>query len=531
VGTRAAIGVFAAASAACFPTFPDDCIDDGCPQGSVCVVGAAGPACRAGGGDAGPSDVGPRDGGGNDGFVVRSTDPAANAVAGDPDVVSVTFSAAAREADASSFVARSSLNGRLLGRYGGGGTTTLTFEPETEITAGARIELTVRSLVESTRNEPLASPHVVRFWAGTASAELRFTEADAVEAGLVAARSIRLAQLDGDPDLELVFSAGATLDGIRIADIAASGAITIRSATLRVDGVADFSVSDLEVGDLNDDGAVDIFVASPAQRDGTRAFLGDPDNLGQFTLGPVSEQTLRLRRVRLGDLDGDGDLDFAGTRVFADQPDDAGTNVVVGLGSGDGTFELGTPLDSKAGTGVANELDLADMDADGDLDVVVLNDDVDRSNGTVVVLFNDGSGRFGFITADPLPAVERANDALVTGDFDGDGDVDVVVGSRLPGVLTVLKNDGRGALAPQPTVAASVDYLAAGDIDGDGDLDIVTSSGGILENAAGDGVLVGGASIGGTGLPALGDLDGDEDLDAVFVGESVSTRFGTYLND
>jgi hypothetical protein len=127
--------------------------------------------------------------------------------------------------------------------------------------------------------------------------------------------------------------------------------------------------------------------------------------------------------------------------------------------------------------------------------------------------------------------VERANDALVTGDFDGDGDVDVVVGSRLPGVLTVLKNDGRGALAPQPTVAASVDYLAAGDIDGDGDLDIVTSSGGILENAAGDGVLVGGASIGGTGLPALGDLDGDEDLDAVFVGESVSTRFGTYLND
>ena len=528
MGTRAAIGVFAAASAACFPSFPNDCIDDGCPPGSVCVVGAAGPECRTGGGG---GDAGPRDAGGGDGFVVRSTDPAANAVDGDPDVVAVTFSAAAKEADGSSFVARSSLNGRLVGTYAGGGTTTLTFEPETEITAGARVEVTVRSLVESTSDEPLEPPHVVRFLATTASADLRFTQGGDLEAGLTAVRSIRLAQLDADPDLELVFSAGATLDALRIADIAPSGAITIRPGALRVDAVADFSVSDIDVGDLNDDGAVDIFVASPAQQDGTRPFLGDPGNLGQFTLGPVSERDLRLYRVRLGDLDGDGDLDFAGARALADQPDDAGTNVVVGLGNGDGTFAVGSPIDSKAGTGVAKELELADMDADGDLDVVVLNDFVDRADGTVVVLFNDGRGRFPFITADPLPAVDRANDALITGDFDGDGDVDVAVGSRLPSVLIVLKNDGRGGLTPQPPVAASVDYLAAGDVDGDGDLDVVTSGGTILENATGNGELVVGDSIGGAGLTALADLDGDEDLDVVFVGDSVSTPFGTFLND
>ncbi len=110
---------------------------------------------------------------------------------------------------------------------------------------------------------------------------------------------------------------------------------------------------------------------------------------------------------------------------------------------------------------------IADLDGDGDGDVV------GRS-----LLFNDGT-TFRYAALPDLVAVDpNAHYQLCLGDFDEDGDVDIVRGE---GRVQVLRNDGAGGFVDATTaVAPYVERfgLARGtllDADLDGDLDLVLS--------------------------------------------------------
>ncbi len=168
-------------------------------------------------------------------------------------------------------------------------------------------------------------------------------------------------------------------------------------------------------------------------------------------------------------------------------------------------------------SGTARGLEIADFDADGDLDALVL------AGGSLDLLRNDGDGRFGM--AESTQLATSPND-LAIGDVDGDGDVDALLTCRLDGGLFVAWNDGTGAF-PDITTIPTIDHpdvAALADVDGDGDLDAVVTHVFQIDQIRvyrndGDGTFVhSGAIIGPSTWPhglALADVDGDGDEDLV----------------
>ena len=191
----------------------------------------------------------------------------------------------------------------------------------------------------------------------------------------------------------------------------------------------------------------------------------------QNPVGPVSE-------MAAGDFTGDGvpDLavwDGAGAGAIAAVP-----LVRILAGSGTGKFsEIGR---AWAGANIS-DLEAADLNADGKLDLVAAND---SAVGTVTVLLGNGDGTFSstksyFIGANPQD--------VVIGDFDGNGVPDIVganlemwsplpesdMPSRFGGAL--LRGLGYGAFARVmmiPLIDGQT-HVAAGDIDGNNRLDAV----------------------------------------------------------
>jgi hypothetical protein len=82
---------------------------------------------------------------------------------------------------------------------------------------------------------------------------------------------------------------------------------------------------------------------------------------------------------------------------------------------------------------------LADLNADGHLDILVANE----QSHDLTVLLGDGTGRFTKAPSSRVPAGNMPND-IALGRFDGDGALDLAVANHEADYLTVLLGDGRG---------------------------------------------------------------------------------------
>lgn len=196
--------------------------------------------------------------------------------------------------------------------------------------------------------------------------------------------------------------------------------------------------------DFDEDGDVDVVIGADA---GLALARGDGQGgfLPPVTFAPLA--VMAYTQCARGDLDGDGHQDLV-VCLFAMPP-----KVFFGNGAGQFTMQ------SLPMPGVAHVC-LADVDGDGDLDVV---GGVTATSTNVVVAINNGLGQFS--TAQPV--VGFATNEPLAADFDGDGRIDLV--GTNGAALQLLLGVGGGQFAPPLAFPTGYLYgLVVGDIDGDG---------------------------------------------------------------
>ena len=223
--------------------------------------------------------------------------------------------------------------------------------------------------------------------------------------------------------------------------------------------------------------------------------------------------------VVAGDFNGDGHLDLA---VLLQ----SGT-VSVLLNNGDGTFAPG--VDYEAGE-APSAIVAGDFTGDGHLDLAVLHQMFASTIDGVSILAGAGDGTF---EAQATVPVGLAADAMVAGDFSGDGREDLAVGGD---DVWVLLANGHGSFSPPVAYPVGSDVLsmAAGDFNGDGHLDLAAGLYTGLDTGAvsvllgkGDGTFAlpihdNPVANGPTGI-AVGDFNGDGRLDIATANNSSGT--------
>jgi FG-GAP-like repeat len=239
-----------------------------------------------------------------------------------------------------------------------------------------------------------------------------------------------------------------------------------------------------EVVDLDGDGIKDLLVAnlgsfSPTDlRVGSVVWLrGTPG--GGFTPVTLLEGVGRVADVQAADFNGDGKLDLV-VAVFGWR--DTGEVLYLENQTTDWSRPRFVPqvVDARHG---AIHVPVGDLNGDGRPDFVAL---LSQEHETVVAFLNEGGGRFRkeTIYTAPHPAVGSTGIQLV--DLDGDGDLDVLLttGDLEPELLLLpyhgvhwLENKGRFPFEHHLLASLYGAHRAvAADFDGDGDLDVVAVS-------------------------------------------------------
>ena len=387
---------------------------------------------------------------------------------------------------------------------------TVTLEPARNASPGEPITVTLANTIRGVDRTTLRSAgYQFRFWTAAAAAEMDFFILQEITTSAFPGEGVipyggSATDLDEDGWIDLSIVNEGTND-VRVFLNTGDGTGRIQPFLTPTNPIGQVP-SPSEPADFDLDGHADLCTANIIG--GNVSILigeGDGSYGGTQTLGTGNAP----RGITTLDFDGDGDLDIASTNYSS-------SNVTLLRNQGDGTFDPPTTIQP----GISGEWSIQadDMDGDGLFDLVV------GGSNQIRVLLADGNGNF--IAAGTRSVAGRCWQ-LNLADLDGDGDVDVTTVNSFANAGQVFRNDGLGGLANGVTYSTDPFPLASdlGDLDGDGDMDWITSS------YSGDWFLFVNDGAGNFSLresfpaPIAAscslpvDMDNDGDLDLIFVDE------------
>ena len=210
--------------------------------------------------------------------------------------------------------------------------------------------------------------------------------------------------------------------------------------------------------DYDSDGADDLFALN--KKTGEYAILQNRGSEG-FEVVSSSSIDSQANHAVLADIDADGDQDL----VFVNS---SGLAWAKNQSSDGFTVQGSLAIESNE----ISSLEVSDFDEDGDHDLFYSTE----GNGVANILNKQGTD--GFVAQEVNSGLTSIEDFEIS-DIDNDGDKDIIFASAADSTVGYLNNNGSESFVPGGTLAtgiSQVDQIKVADLDLDNDIDIVAAS-------------------------------------------------------
>ncbi|GAA3620157.1 T9SS type A sorting domain-containing protein [Flavivirga jejuensis] len=349
-----------------------------------------------------------------------------------------------------------------------------------------------------------------------------FSDFNEIEEFFTYIGNIEISDIDGDNDIDILLHQFEGVVWYENLD----GLGTFTNLDVVIPPLDSFTSGIFMLEDVNDDSKIDIVLYDPSLNQ-----ISWYENLGNMTFSaalPFHENLTSspyvLKKV---DIDGDTNADFIASSY---------NNLI--WYEFDGIGELSQTIISIEGYN-ADNLISTDFDSDGDQDLLGAH------KGSLFWLENnDGMGTFSIpkiIDYKNCSFCSNTRDRLATGDFDGNGTIDVITSLFSSTIGTIYKYsnlDGQGTFDSRKIISEYpfIDSIESIDIDNDGDLDLLSKNyfyTSIYRNLDGNGNFGRKEALSGSDYLKDSepiDVDNDGDLDIVSIREEPNADLVWYEN-